>query len=49
MAAMEVIKVLCDMGTPLYGSLLTFDLRTMQFRRSKIEKRLDCSVCGSLP
>ena len=46
MAAMETIKLLAGFGEPLLGTLLTIDLRSMQFRRRAIQRRLDCAVCG---
>ncbi|MCC6507624.1 MAG: HesA/MoeB/ThiF family protein [Pirellulaceae bacterium] len=48
MAAMEVIKILAGFGEPLLGTLLTMDLRSMQFRRRGISRREDCEVCGPL-
>ena len=47
MAAMEAIKVLAGFGQPLLGTLLTMDLRTMQFRRRTIIRNPECAVCGS--
>ena len=48
MAAMEAIKVLAGFGEPLLGTLLTIDLRTMQFRRRSILRNPDCRVCAHL-
>ncbi len=48
LGAMEVIKVLTGLGEPLYGRLLTCDLRTMAFRSVKTMRRADCRVCGRL-
>jgi molybdopterin-synthase adenylyltransferase len=45
-AAVEVIKVLTGIGDPLYSKLLTLDLRSMEFRKRNIQRRLDCEVCG---
>ncbi len=47
MGAMEAIKVLAGFGDPLYGKLLTYDLRTMQFRELAIRRDPDCAVCGT--
>lgn len=47
MAAMEAIKVLANLGTPLAGKLLAFDLRDMSFRSIPIARRSDCAVCGA--
>ncbi len=45
-AAMEAIKVLTNLGEPLYDRLLTLDLRSVTFRTSKIARRDTCSLCG---
>lgn len=47
LGAMEVIKVLTGLGRPLQGRLLTCDLRTMEFRTVKTNRRADCAVCGA--
>jgi molybdopterin/thiamine biosynthesis adenylyltransferase len=46
LGAVEVVKVLTGLGTPLAGTLLTMDLGSMQFRRHHIRRRADCPVCG---
>ncbi len=46
MAAMEVIKLISGIGTPLLNRWLRYDLRDMEFRTLKIERRVDCKVCG---
>ncbi len=46
MAAMEAIKLIAGFGEPLLGTLLTIDLRSMQFRRRTIQRREDCQVCS---
>ena len=48
MGAMEAIKVLAGFGDPLYGKLLTYDLRTMQFSKLAIRRDPDCAVCGTV-
>lgn len=48
MAAMEAIKLLAGFGEPLIGTLLTIDLRSMQFRRRTIHRRAGCEVCGAI-
>jgi molybdopterin/thiamine biosynthesis adenylyltransferase len=48
LAAMEAIKVLAGFGEPLYGSMLTCDLRDMTFRKRTIARDLNCHVCGQL-
>jgi molybdopterin/thiamine biosynthesis adenylyltransferase len=47
LGAMEAIKVLSGLGEPLAGTLLTYDLRDMTFRRRRLLKLDNCSVCGS--
>jgi molybdopterin/thiamine biosynthesis adenylyltransferase len=46
LAAMEVIKVVGRLGSPLANRLLTFDLTDMSFREVRIARRPDCPVCG---
>lgn len=48
LAAMEVIKVVSQLGQPLACRMLTFDLRDMSFRAIRINRRADCSVCGAI-
>lgn len=47
MAAMEAVKVLGGFGESLAGSLLTFDLRNMQFANRRVLRNPDCRVCHS--
>lgn len=47
-AAMEVIKVISGLGTPLYNQLLSFDLRHVSFIKSAIARRPGCQICGGL-
>ena len=47
-AAMEAIKVLTGIGTPLYGTLLLAELREVSFRKITIRRNLNCPVCSSL-
>lgn len=47
MAAMEAIKVLAELGEPLAGQLLMYDLRDMQFRKIQLQRRENCAVCGA--
>jgi molybdopterin-synthase adenylyltransferase len=46
LGAMEAIKVLAGIGTPLAGKMLIGDLATMTFRTVKVRRRPDCKVCG---
>jgi len=48
LGAMEAIKVLCQLGKPLFGQMLTYDLRDMSFHKRLIEKNPQCKICGSL-
>lgn len=48
LGAMEAIKVISGLGEPLYGKMLTFDLRDVSFHKSTIKRRPDCPVCGHL-
>jgi len=48
LAGMEAIKVLANLGEPLAGRLLLFDLRDMTFQKVPIQRRADCPVCGEL-
>lgn len=47
MGAMEAIKILTGLGTPLYGALLTLDLKSMEYRKFKLRRDPHCSVCGN--
>ena len=47
LGAVEVVKILTGLGTPLAGTLLAMDLGTMEFRRLKIRANPDCAVCGA--
>jgi len=46
--ALETIKIIIGLGEPLVGRMLHFDGETMSFQEIKVERRLDCPVCGSL-
>jgi len=46
LGAMEAIKVLSGLGHPLFGELLTLDLRNMEFRKFKTRRDPGCPVCG---
>jgi molybdopterin/thiamine biosynthesis adenylyltransferase len=49
MAAMEAIKTIAGIGTPLADRLLKMDLRDMSFHRLKLSRRPDCPTCRHLP
>lgn len=44
--ATEVIKVLTGIGEPLVGKLVLYDALTTNFRTIRLEKNLNCPVCG---
>lgn len=46
LGAVEVVKLLTGLGEPLAGVRLVMDLGTMEFRRLKLARRMDCPVCG---
>jgi molybdopterin-synthase adenylyltransferase len=46
MGAMEAIKLISGIGTPLAGELLSCDLRAMAFRKLKLKRNPKCAVCG---
>ena len=48
LGAMEAIKLLSGLGTPLAGRLLMIDLRDMRIRTMMIKRRADCPVCGDI-
>jgi molybdopterin/thiamine biosynthesis adenylyltransferase len=48
LGAVEVIKVLAGLGTPLAGSLFMCDLRNNQFRTLRIRRDPHCAICRSL-
>jgi adenylyltransferase/sulfurtransferase len=43
--ALECLKVLSGMGTPLVGKLLLFDALRLQFRELKLRRNPQCPVC----
>ncbi|KJF99498.1 molybdopterin-synthase adenylyltransferase MoeB [Photobacterium leiognathi] len=45
--AMEAIKVVANMGTPLTGKLLMLDALSMSWREMKLMKQPSCSVCAN--
>ncbi len=46
MQAVEVLKLLADVGTTLTGRVLLFDALNMEWTAIKLMKRKDCVVCG---
>jgi adenylyltransferase/sulfurtransferase len=47
--ATEAIKLIVGQGEPLIGRLLTYDALEMRFEEFKLERRVDCAVCGDHP
>ncbi|MDH5611723.1 MAG: molybdopterin-synthase adenylyltransferase MoeB [Gammaproteobacteria bacterium] len=47
MQALETIKLICQIGQPLYGRLLLFDALSLQWRTMNLKKDPGCPVCGS--
>lgn len=45
--ALEAIKLITGIGIPLVGRLLYFDGENMSFQEVKVERKSDCTVCGS--
>lgn len=46
MAAMEAIKIIVGIGTPLYGEMLVGDLASGSFRKLRLRRDPNCPVCG---
>ncbi|MEC6906719.1 molybdopterin-synthase adenylyltransferase MoeB [Photobacterium piscicola] len=44
--AMEAIKVVTNVGTPLTGKILMLDAMSMSWREMKLMKQPNCSVCS---
>jgi adenylyltransferase/sulfurtransferase len=44
--AMEAIKVISGVGSPLVGRLLILDAWEMQWREMKLARDPDCPVCS---
>ena len=47
MQALEAVKILAGVGTPLYGKLQLFDGLTNQWRQFNLQKYPACGVCGN--
>lgn len=46
--ALECVKVLTGIGTPLVGRLLLFDASRLQFREMQLRKNPECVVCSAV-
>jgi adenylyltransferase/sulfurtransferase len=49
MQALEAIKLLTGIGTPLLGKLLHVDTLSMRFRTFTLRRDPECPVCGTTP
>lgn len=49
MQALEAVKILAGVGTPLYGKLQLFDGLSSQWRQFNLNKDPLCSVCAGSP
>ena len=47
--ATEALKYITDVGELLTNGLLTFDARTMTFRKIHLERQKSCPLCGAEP
>ncbi|WP_299546375.1 HesA/MoeB/ThiF family protein [uncultured Helicobacter sp.] len=45
--ANEAIKIITDIGEPLFDKLLTCDVRSLDFRTIAIKRNPNCRVCGN--
>ena len=48
LGAMEAIKIIAGLGTPLFGRLLTCDLKSMKFHQVHLRPSPNCPVCGGI-
>jgi molybdopterin/thiamine biosynthesis adenylyltransferase len=48
LAAVEVIKLLANLGEPLVGRMLLADLATMRFQTVATARRPDCPICSGV-
>jgi molybdopterin/thiamine biosynthesis adenylyltransferase len=46
LGAVEAIKLLAGLGEPLLGHMLVADLRAMEFRKVRLQRRAGCVVCA---
>ena len=46
LGAMEAIKIIAGLGNPLFGRLLTCDLKSMKFQQVRLCPSPDCPVCA---
>jgi len=48
LGAMEAIKIIAGLGEPLFGRLLTCDLKSMKFNQVHLHPSPNCPVCGGI-
>ena len=48
LGAMEAIKIIAGLGEPLFGRLLTCDLKSMKFHQVHLRPNPNCPVCGGI-
>jgi molybdopterin/thiamine biosynthesis adenylyltransferase len=48
LGAMEAIKIIAGLGEPLFGRLLTCDLKSMKFHQVHLRPSPNCPVCGGI-
>lgn len=46
LGALEIIKLLSGLDEPLLGQMLVCDLRTLHFRKIRLERNPNCPVCA---
>lgn len=47
MQALEALKLLCGVGSPLSGYVLYFDGKWQEWRKLRLRRAPDCPVCGA--
>lgn len=48
LGAMEAIKIISGLGDPLFGRLLTCDLKSMKFHQVRLQPCSECPVCAGI-
>jgi molybdopterin/thiamine biosynthesis adenylyltransferase/rhodanese-related sulfurtransferase len=47
--ATETVKIVTDIGAPLYGRILQYDALRMEFREFRLKRDPGCPLCGAHP
>lgn len=47
MEANEAIKIITGIGNPLFDSIISCDVRDMEFRKISVKRNHNCRVCGN--